>query len=567
MLFMRVVQKGVPDMKKPQTTKQVIAKFKKTHGDRYAYSKVNFQGSHTKVTIICSQHGEYEQTPAIHIRGSKCPTCGQIEKGQKKRIDGETVIKRFKEIHGDQYDYTPTIYTTNRSKITVNCRIHGAFNILPDNHMKGKGCGVCGLAKKYQRDSSDILDEFRTTHGDRYDYSKFVYTGSNKAGEIICPDHGSFQQSYYTHKNGHGCPACGFEKTADARTQSHDAVIQRFTNTHGDRYDYDKMIYSDSDNPVIIGCTEHGDFNQSPRAHYSGQGCPTCAHSISVSAPETAIGDYIEELGFEVVRNTRKLISPKEIDIYLPEQRLAIEYCGLYWHGESRGKVSSYHQSKMLLLQQLGITLLTIFEDEWLDKPDVVKSILKTRLGLSDRRDGGRKLYIKDIASHESREFLNRTHIQGAATGSVHIGAFNGADELVGVMVFGAPTRQTSSYEWELKRYSTDGTSRAGMMAKLFQHFIRSQTPESVVSFSDMRWFSGASYQKIGFFQDGIISPDYAYVKNGIRHNKSKFRKDGIRRHLPEHYESELTEREMMESAGYDRIWDCGKIRWVWANY
>jgi len=103
-------------------------------------------------------------------------------------------------------------------------------------------------------------------------------------------------------------------------------------------------------------------------------------------------------------------------------------------------------------------------------------------------------------------------------------------------------------------------------MSKLFGYFVKNYRPESVVSFSDRRWFMGASYQKLGFQLDGEIAPDYSYVRYGARYNKSKFRKSGIQHYHPEVYNEELTEREMMQAAGYDRIWDCGKIRWVWID-
>lgn len=432
--------------RKKQNTEQVIKKFRTKHGDYYDYSKVDFVDSHAKVTIVCPTHGAFQQTPAIHLRGSGCTSCNNAKRGEGRRKSPEAMIEAFKGVHGLRYDYTPTVYTTSRIKVTVNCRIHGAFDILPTNHLRGQGCGLCSSASTQPVVQPDVLD----------------------------------------------------------------------------------------------------------RVHQPPTG-------------KIEIGDFLEQLGAEVIRDTKVLIPTKEIALYLPEHQLAIEYCGVYWIDETRGKDPKANFEKMEALNQRGIDLITIFEDEWLDRPEVVRSILTNRLGKSDAGVGGRQLQIEEITSGESRTFLNKHHIQGAATGSYHIGAFH-KGVLVGVMVMGPPTRQMSLYQWELKRFAADGRNHPGMMGRLFNHFLRTHHPETIVSFSDNRWFPGGSYQQLGFVKEAEIAPDHYYVKDGVRYHKSKFRKSGILRLHPEHYDETLTERVMMENIGYGRVWDCGKIRWVWAR-
>lgn len=543
-------------------TKTIIGKFRKKHRDTYDYTKVNFVGSHTKVIITCPSHGDFLQTPAIHLRGSGCPKCGRTKIGKNKRIDTDEWVKRAIKVHGEKYDYSNTTYHTSRTKLVIVCPTHGPFEILPSNHLKGVGCRVCGLSSNKQLTNFDPTKEFKSVHGDRYDYSEFKYTGSNQLGKIVCPSHGPFMQSYSTHIKGHGCNMCGQRSVAD-QTYTQADIIERFKFTHGDYYDYSLARFRHINDAITIICPEHGEFDQLPKSHIRGSGCPKCHRPVTQA--ETRIGDFVESLGIEVLRDTKLLIPPHSVSIYAPSAKLAIEYCGLYWHGEKSGNDNHTHHHKMLALNQIGIDLITIFEDEWLDRPDVVKSILTNRIGSSKTGIGGRHLRIVQIKPQTSRDFLNLHHIQGAARGTVHLGAYHD-DELVGVMVFGRPTRQTSSYEWELTRAASDGRTHAGMMGKLFAHFRNQWRPESVVSFSDMRWFSGGSYHTMGFVKDGVLKPDYFYHKNGKRYLKSMFRKSGIQRHHPEVYHSEKTEREMMHEAGYDRIWDCGKIRWVWTE-
>lgn len=217
----------------------------------------------------------------------------------------------------------------------------------------------------------------------------------------------------------------------------------------------------------------------------------------------------------------------------------------------------------MIAARQAGIRLITLFEDEWEHNRPVVEKTLLHLTGRHEQRIGARKLTVEKIDAKSASAFYEGNHLQGAPSGGVHLGAFHDG-LLVGAMTFGHPTRQNIRGV-ELKRFAAS-ISSPGLASKLFTSYVREYDPERIVSFSDSRWFTGHMYEVLGFRHDGEIPPDYSYFKRNRRLHKSQFRKSVIKRKFPEIYQEELTEVEMMDMLGFSRIWDCGKIRWVWSN-
>lgn len=137
--------------KKKTVIKTVINDFRKVHGDRYDYSQVEYVGAKRKVVIVCPDHGEFEKTPDNHKSGQGCPTCGRIERSQRK-IEGKkkTVITDFRKVHGDRYDYSKVEYVKSLQKVTIICPDHGEFEQTPNSHLSGSGCPQCGKEKALQ---------------------------------------------------------------------------------------------------------------------------------------------------------------------------------------------------------------------------------------------------------------------------------------------------------------------------------------------------------------------------------------------------------------------------------
>ena len=265
-------------MSKRVNTADFIKRARKVHGNRYDYSKVLYVAAKSKVTIICPEHGEFEQWPSNHYIGHGCHECG----GNKPLIL-DRFIERANKIHKDRYDYSRVEFKNVESKIEIICSDHGPFHQRLFSHLKGFGCPHCGwavTAKKLSHSHDRFLEDARRAHGDRYDYSQVEYVNALSKVTIVCHDHGAFGQNPASHIRDVGCPKCGDESTAAKRTRTTEEFLQAANEAHGGRYDYSKVEYKSSHEKVEIVCAEHGSFWQSPSSHTNIKtGCPGCAAS------------------------------------------------------------------------------------------------------------------------------------------------------------------------------------------------------------------------------------------------------------------------------------------------
>ncbi|QZI89424.1 hypothetical protein SIPHO063v1_p0066 [Vibrio phage PS10B.1] len=182
------------------THEEFVDKAHTIHGDRYCYSGVVYVRSSDKVTIKCSRHGPFEQTPTNHLQDHGCPECADTG-----RLTTEEFIKKARDIHGVTYDYSNTEYKNARTRITVVCKRHGVFSILPSKHLQGNRCPVCSDKRL---SSSEFTDKAHRVHGFKYQFSKMKYIGTHVKITITCPHHGDFEQTPASHLQGKGCPSC-----------------------------------------------------------------------------------------------------------------------------------------------------------------------------------------------------------------------------------------------------------------------------------------------------------------------------------------------------------------------
>ena len=201
-------------MSKRLTTEEFIERARKVHGDKYDYSKVEYVNTDTKVCIICPIHGEFWQTPHVHLKGGECQKCSKITSCKKIAYSLSKFIKKAKKLHGNKYDYSKVEFIDLYTKVCVICPIHGEFWIIPRNHLNvtnPSGCIKCGRAKvanEQMLGNETFIENSKKIHGDKYDYSKVEYVNSHTKVKIICPIHGEFEQRPNNHLQGQGCPIC-----------------------------------------------------------------------------------------------------------------------------------------------------------------------------------------------------------------------------------------------------------------------------------------------------------------------------------------------------------------------
>lgn len=285
-----------------------------------------------------------------------------------------------------------------------------------------------------------------------------------------------------------------------------------------------------------------------------------------ISTPELVVRGWLDELGIEYITNTRSIISPHEIDIYIPSHQIGIEVNGCYWHSDLVRTNPDYHINKFRDAQEAGIRLYQIWEDWLVHKPDIIKSMLTNWLGLNVHHLGARECVLKEVGSDEAKEFLDRNHIQGSTRASVNLGLYDKVGNLVSLMTFSKARFVGGKDSWELVRFcSRQGTSVVGGASRLLKHFIRTYQPGSIYSYSSCDISAGDLYKSLGFTSSGKISTSYWYIRPETfeRFHRSSFTKSAIvARGWKDRVDSSWTEKEVMDQRGFIRIYDGGTIRW-----
>lgn len=266
-------------------TDEFIRRASKIHGDRYDYSFSIVEDSCSTVVIIDRETNTvFFQVVAEHLDGVEPVTTAVEPVDRSGRF-----ITRAREIHGDRYDYSLVEYVNARSCVQIICSEHGIFEQTPDNHISKKtGCPRCGAERRAEQQrlsTEEFILRVSEVHGDKYDYSQVEYVNNHTKIQIICPEHGVFEQTPSKHLYGRGCPECAIEQ----QRSSTDEFVRRAREIHGYKYEYSLVEYVHVKTPVKIICPTHGVFEQRPEVHlHQRSGCQQCAETgFNPSEPGT----------------------------------------------------------------------------------------------------------------------------------------------------------------------------------------------------------------------------------------------------------------------------------------
>jgi hypothetical protein len=291
----------------------------------------------------------------------------------------------------------------------------------------------------------------------------------------------------------------------------------------------------------------------------------TFNHSSNTSL-ELFVHNILNENGIPFETNNRTILGGQELDIYIPSKQIAIECNGIFWHSEKNGKPSNYHINKYIECKNKGIQLITIWEDQIKTKPEIVKSIILSKLGIYGTRIYARKCIIKEIDSNISTNFLNENHIQGRTNAKIKLGLYYD-NELVSVMTFSkmsklSGTKNINDNEWELGRFCNKlNTQVIGGASKLLKYFIANYNPSKIISFASNDISNGNLYKQLGFNEIGDITKAYWYIHKQTyqRYHRSSFTKSKLYAHG---YDINMTEKEIMSNLPYLKIYDSGHIKY-----
>ena len=500
-----------------------------------------------------------------------------------------------------KYDYSETIY--NSKEVEIICHVkdengieHGKFKKRPSAHLnQGQGCRKCQYQNR-KITQEKFIQKCKEKYP-QYDYSITKYIGMNYDVEYICPIHGKRKQRADVIYYGHGgCNDCGNMRMSKKLTYTPEEFIQEAKLIHDSirdkiglpRYGYSNTKYIGIYDNIDVFCPIHNkSFTVKAEYHlHNKSGCPWCSNNGSNSEKELFKFIYDNLPNINILHNTRSIISPKELDIYIPEHKLAIEFDGTYWHSELY-KSNDYHLQKTIDCEKQDIQLIHIFEDEWLEKRSIVESRILNLLGKNKFKIGARKCKIKQVPIFEEKEFLKNHHLQGYVASTICYGLYyynkpNNKEYLVALMSFG-PLRISTGNKlkegyYELYRFVTaKNFSIPGGASRLFKHFIKVFNPKQIISFADRRWSIHLEkdsqvhstklnlYEQLGFKLKSISKPNYFYVDKSIskRHSRFKFTKHKLKELG---CTDTMTEHEFMNSIGYFQLYDCGQLVYEYIN-
>jgi len=316
-------------------------------------------------------------------------------------------------VHGEKYSYSKIIYINCREKVEIICKKHGEFYQSPSKHLIGQGCPKCSKFRKKTPD--EFKKRAEKLHKGRYDYSKTDFSHIMNKVIIICPEHGEFEQTLDKHINGgRGCIVCGGSKK-----KTTEEFIYEAKNVHGDKYIYDKSVYTNFESKLIITCRRHGDFLQTPHNHIiNSNGCPKCVHRISKGEIEwlnyMGIPDDPEHRNVYINLGDRSI----KADGYIPETNTVYEYYGDYYHGNpalfksehknphtkcSFGELYKRTLDREKNIFENGFNLIKIWENEWLLKIKDIK--------MKNCRNNYNLKNIVRKASQDNQEYINFNYV------------------------------------------------------------------------------------------------------------------------------------------------------------
>lgn len=291
------------------------------HGGKYEYSKTVYSPSSPKVTVTCSEHGDFTVNARIHLEGDGgCKMC--------RRNDRLNFLERARAKHGGRYYYSKTKdFSSVYEKIPIQCPEHGVFHQSVNSHLCGSGCSQCSRALCV--DQTNFLTRAKRLHGDRYGYSKAECTEANSMVWVTCQQHGDFRINASKHLRGSGCRECQYD---DKRMSTEDFVAKAKL-IHGSKYNYVDVVYGNYRSKVDIGCPVHGHFSQAAGSHLQGFGCPRCGAPIRHSKPSAEWLKALQADGLEIQHtgNGGEYRIPGtafHVDGFCHKQNLVLEFNG-----------------------------------------------------------------------------------------------------------------------------------------------------------------------------------------------------------------------------------------------
>lgn len=483
----------------------------------------------------------------------------------------EEFFKKFKDKHSDKYRYVSGEYINGKSIFVFNCSLHGDISKPAVNWLSG-GCEKCSYIERALRKRNDdfsVMERLCETYpDDKFKFRIIDNVSSKGIVEMTCAKHGTTRHMIQTALNGSlGCRKCRGERISIDQMDNKDSFINKAILVHGDKYTYGKFEYHGSKIKSIFTCNIHGDFETRPNDLLMGHGCPVCSKTSSNG--ELEIISYIKSIyNGKIDLRSRKVISPYEVDIYIPEFNLAIEYNGIAFHHSSDTedrfykntfKDKSYHYKKWILAKDKGVTLISIPDFYWNDlhKREIIKSKISHYLML-DVKIHARKCNIAPVRNSIAKEFYSSTHIEGKGfnyKNEKSFGLFYNNEMIMCVTVGDIYDQASKSFKSKVNRVSTKlGYTVVGGLSKILNFLSK--------DYKDLKYqftigFGGSTSSS---FNCKYLGPRYFWVSPSTLkyYHRNQCQKHLLEKNFGKPLLDKETETEYMHRLGYLKYYDPG---------
>lgn len=577
----RIIRVGINDL---ATTHPEMAKEWHPANNDFLTAEMVAAGSSKKIWWLGGCAHEWVASLVKRSRGSNCPVCSS-----KKVLSGyNDLLTKNPRLAAEWHptknsDFHPTdvMEQSNKKVWWLGICGHEWESQISQRSKNNTGCPICS-GRKVLEGFNDIL----TTHPR---LKEFWDADLNAAENNLLPSKGSENKVFWKCSKNHSwrtsanaliagarCPVCSGHKCV--------AGVNDLQTTHPDlAKEWHPTKNGNTDPTEIIAGSEYKAWWQCSKGHewksrvatrkYNSSSCPTCWASDRISKSEKEVLDFLIGLGFIVEHSNRQILdNRKEIDFYLPEKKIGIEFNGLYWHSEAAGRSEQYHRAKWLAAKKVGVQLIQIWEDDWRDRKELVMRTLAHRLDahlkLNELKDMDTKigraiLYeteVVSLTSNQARIFLNGNHVQGFSSGSHYLGVRDAHGTLRSVMVL----KEESNRTLRILQYAAFGITTG--FSQMLAHAELVYKPNYFVVDANHCANEEILYEDNSFVANNEMAPDYMYLFKAERKPKSDFGWERFHDDSNFYWENGLSQPELAKLNKIHRIWDAGKTRYIRKN-
>lgn len=526
-------------------------------------------GSNIDVLWHCKNcENDWTETPYLVVkRGISCVYCNNVR--LKPGVNDLATMRSDLMLEWDKnknVQAPETLMVNSREKVWWLCSESHSWQATVNSRAKGVNCHYCnnrlvlkgyndlqsqepGIAAEWDRQLNELSPEE-------------VVTGYGIA-HWVCKNYGhKWTATVYDRVHiGNSCPVCQNRRIA----KGFNSIPVRSPQLAAE-WDVEKNGISANDFTGPLSgyawwkCEQKHSWKASILSRLSGAGCYRCKSSRK-SKGEEELGDFLAEIyNGKIIDGDKSAIFPLELDYFLPDEGIAFEFNGLYWHSESAGRGKKYHVNKLTRCRDKDIQLIQIWEDDWRDRKAIVKAMVSHKLNCSNDSIYARKTKVVELSYSVAKDFCDSHHIQGVTSGSCYLGLQHDG-QLVAVSVW----KKGPSGDFRLERYCTSVHVIGGMgkLLKAGKAKAKEFGCNRIVTFANHEVSIGSLYAQLGFRVDAILEPDYSYLHRGERKHKFGFRLKRFQVDPELEWQDGMTERELAELNGIPKIWDSGKTRYV----